>query len=106
MTDSDERDRHANGATDGGAVLAPERTEPVPPEFEAGEADDVAPEAESRAPTWVERAGRRIVRRPVEWARRPWPTDRVVRVAVTAFTLILTTVIMMNVTHFNPLNAK
>ena len=55
---------------------------------------------------WYARAGRRIVRRPVEWARRPWPTSRTVRFAVTAVTLIVTTVVMMNVVHLNPLNMQ
>ena len=52
------------------------------------------------------RAGRRIVRRPVEWARRPWPTSRTVRFAVTAVSLIITTVVMMNVVHLNPFNMR
>ena len=34
----------------------------------------------------------------------PWPTERVVRVAVTTLTLFITTVVMMNVVHLNPLN--
>ena len=29
----------------------------------------------------------RIIRRPYEWVRRPWPDDRVVRLAVTVSTL-------------------
>jgi hypothetical protein len=60
----------------------------------------------SRAAPWYVRAGRRVVRRPVEWARRPWPTSRTVRFAVTAVTLIVTTVVMMNVVHLNPLNMR
>jgi hypothetical protein len=108
MTDSDEHEFEAEvHPTEGGGVLAPERSrEPVEPGADEGEADAFETAAEPSGPTWLERAGRRIVRRPVEWATRPWPTERVVRVAVTAFTLIVTTVIMMNVTHLNPLNGS
>ncbi len=60
--------------------------------------------AEPRPPSWPARAGRRIVRRPVRWAQAPWPTERVVRVVVTTLTLLITTVVMMNVVHLNPLN--
>ena len=52
------------------------------------------------------RAWRRIVRRPTEWAQRPWPTDRIVRYAVTVFSLVVTTVIMFNVVHLNPFPGK
>ena len=55
---------------------------------------------------WYARAGQRVVRRPVEWARRPWPTGRTVRFAVTAVSLIITTVVMMNVVHLNPFNMR
>ena len=44
------------------------------------------------------------MRRPVRWAQAPWPTERVVRVTVTTLTLVITTVVMMNVVHLNPLN--
>src|SRR5262245_7919512 len=107
MPDSDEHDLDIEVLpTDGGSVLAPER-EPVEPDVdEEYESDEFEPARVPGEPTWLERAGRRIVRRPVEWATRPWPTERVVRVAVTAFSLIVTTVIMMNVVHLNPLNAS
>ena len=45
----------------------------------------------------------RIIRRPYEWLRRPWPDDRVVRLAVTVSTLVVTTFIMMRVVHFRPI---
>ena len=45
----------------------------------------------------------RIIRRPYEWFRRPWPDDRVVRLAVTVSTLVVTTFIMMRVVHFRPI---
>ena len=48
----------------------------------------------------------RIVRRPREWANRPWPNDRIVRFVVTAVSLAATTAIMMNVVHLNPLASK
>ena len=49
------------------------------------------------------RVGMRIIRRPYEWFRRPWPDDRVVRLAVTVSTLVVTTFIMMRVVHFRPI---
>ena len=52
-----------------------------------------------RRPSWPTRAGRRLVRRPVEWAEQPWPTERIVRVAVTGVTLLVTTVVMMSAVH-------
>lgn len=45
----------------------------------------------------------RVFRRPVEWVKRPWPDDRVIQVAITIATLAVTTFIMMQVVHFNPL---
>jgi uncharacterized membrane protein len=48
----------------------------------------------------------RIVRRPVEWAARPWPTERVVRYVVTVFSLVLTTAILMKIVHLNPFASK
>jgi hypothetical protein len=45
----------------------------------------------------------RMVRRPVAWANRPWPTERVVAYVLTVASLGITTGIMMNVVHFNPL---
>ncbi len=87
----------ADGAVD--AVEAPPGDEAAP--------ELAAPaEGERRHQPWFERAGRRIVRRPLRWAQRPWPTSRTVQFAVTAVTLIVTTVIMMNVVHLNPLNMK
>jgi hypothetical protein len=102
MTDSDEPDLDRS-PDDSGAVLAPER-EAEAAGFEEGEVPELERETEPAGPPWWERAARRIVRRPVEWATRPWPTERIVRVGVTAFSLIVTTVIIMNVTHLNPLN--
>ena len=55
------------------------------------------------AAPWWPRAGERVVRRPVAWARRDWPADRIAKVSFTAFALVTTTAIMMNVVHFNPL---
>ena len=53
----------------------------------------------------AERIGRRIIRRPYEWAKRPWPDDRVVQVATSIAVLVVTTYIMMQVVHWNPLSA-
>src|SRR4051794_12817248 len=51
----------------------------------ADDATDLAddPIAAASAP-WYRRAGRRVVRRPVGWWRRPWTNERVVRVLVTS----------------------
>lgn len=57
----------------------------------------------SAPPGLAQRAWRRAVRRPVEWADRPWPSERIVRYVVTCVTLFATTVFMMNVVHLNPL---
>ena len=97
MTDSTER-----GTTDEAAVAlvdAPVRAPDddlidVEPEW----AHSHEPVAERR-PSWPARAGRRLVRRPVEWAEQPWPTERIVRVAVTGVTLLVTTVVMMSAVH-------
>ncbi|HUF99965.1 MAG TPA: hypothetical protein VMM60_17700 [Ilumatobacter sp.] len=45
------------------------------------------------------RVWRRIVRRPTEWVRRPWPNERIVKVAFTFFSLATTTIIMTRVVH-------
>ncbi len=87
-------------------MLAPERTSEDDRPDEPGETAELEPEAGPAGPTWVQRGVRRMFRRPVAWAARPWPTERIIQVAVTAFSLVVTTVIMMNVTHFNPLNAS
>ncbi len=51
------------------------------------------------------RAVRRIFRRPTEWATSDWPTRRIVQVVFTVFSLAVTTAIMMNVVHLNPLSS-
>src|SRR5262245_44424943 len=93
-------------------------TEPLPPspdedELEAGSpagdgggrgGDDAPPPAvDGGGPSLPARVGMRIIRRPYEWFRRPWPDDRVVRLAVTVSTLVVTTFIMMRVVHFRPI---
>ncbi len=89
----------------------PVATVEAPPEGEPAQVEpapipDEDWRAEPQRPSWTRRAGRRIVRRPVEWATSPWPTSRTVRFVVTSLSLIITTVIMMNVVHLNPLNMK
>ena len=64
------------------------------------------PVAREYGPAWATRAWRRIVRRPTEWAQRPWPTERIIRYSVTVFSLVVTTVIMCNVVHLNPFPSK
>ncbi|MEX2626931.1 MAG: hypothetical protein WD225_08585, partial [Ilumatobacteraceae bacterium] len=75
----------------------------TPDMTEVTEHPDPADDPLEPAPPWWRRAGERAVRRPVAWARRDWPADRVVTVSFTAFALICTTAIMMNVVHLNPL---
>ena len=53
--------------------------------------------------TLAARAWHRAVRRPSEWAARPWPTERIIRYVVTVVSLSVTTAIMMKVGHLNPL---
>ncbi len=82
--------------------------EPEPTEAteatEATEHDGLAPTApdiEPAAPL-LARMWRRIIRRPTEWANRPWPTERLVKYIVTVVTLVVTTGIMFNVVHLSP----
>ncbi|MBA3289685.1 MAG: hypothetical protein H0U21_17020 [Acidimicrobiia bacterium] len=70
--------------------------------FDATPADGYA----AASPHWAARAGRRILRRPTEWFEAPWTTERAICFVVTAITLLITTVVMMNVVHFNPLNPE
>ena len=67
---------------------------------------DVPAGREPGAATIVERAVQRVFRRPREWAQRPWPTERVVKYAVTVFALVATTAAMMNVVHLSPFPGK
>ena len=57
-------------------------------------------------PRRTERVARRVVRRPMEWAGRPWPNERVLKYAVTVFSLVTTTAIMMNVVHLSPFPSR
>ncbi len=69
------------------------------------------PESESSGlvvtqPDLVTRAALRIVRRPTEWAHRPWPTDRIVKYVVTLVSLFVTTGVMFNVVHLSPFASR
>ncbi|MGB3734443.1 MAG: hypothetical protein WA964_05770 [Ilumatobacter sp.] len=44
----------------------------------------------------------RVVRRPVAWWNAPWSTERIVKLIVTASSLIITTWIITRVVHFAP----
>jgi hypothetical protein len=46
----------------------------------------------------------RVFRRPRSWLSSDWDDDRIWRFGFTAFALALTTVVMMNVVHLNPLS--
>ena len=47
---------------------------------------------------------RRVVRRPRQWMSSEWDTSRIWKFSFTAFSLAVTTTIVMNVVHFNPLS--
>ncbi|MDW3216465.1 MAG: hypothetical protein R8G01_20910 [Ilumatobacteraceae bacterium] len=77
-----------------------------PADGSVGGADD-APSADAMAwepapVPFATRVWERAMRRPLDWAARPWPRDRIVRYLVTFVSLSVTTVIMMKVVHFNP----
>src|SRR5262245_19379255 len=60
--------------------------EPASPDGDGGD-DDATPPAGARPRRSVPaRVGMRIIRRPYQWFTRPWPDDRVVRLAVTVST--------------------
>src|SRR5262245_44704496 len=77
--------------------------EPVSPDGDRGDGDATPPGGERGERSLPARVGMRIIRRPYEWFKRPWPDDRVVRLAVTVSTLVVTTFIMMRVVHFRPI---
>ncbi len=56
-------------------------------------------------PSW-DRVRRRALRRPIAWADRPWPAERVWAYASTVLTLVVTTWIMLNVVHLSPFGSR
>jgi hypothetical protein len=89
------------------AVITDDRD--APDAVEGSDAtDDVGSDrsSETARQPWPNRVWRRITRRPTEWAQRPWPTERIVRYVVTVFSLVVTTVVMMNVVHLSPFPGK
>ena len=81
---------------------------PAPPDASADVAGDgtqpsSGPQPAERGRSLPARIGMRIIRRPYQWLRRPWPDDRVVRLALTVSTLVVTTFIMMRVVHLRPI---
>ena len=114
LADAGDREPSPETGSTGAAVTAPAAVppdlDPAPREADAGaEAappDELAPEADADREPVVPvptRVWRRVSRRPVEWASRPWPNDRIVRYVITVVSLGVTTGIMMNLVHFNPL---
>src|SRR5918995_1224811 len=81
---------------------APEAPGLPGPAFANGEPDGGDLVAMTDPPPWYTRFGRRIVRRPVTWWRRPWTNERIVRTLVTSTILVTSTVIMMMIVHLNP----
>ena len=72
-----------------------------PWDHELGDESSAAAPAVAGERPRVERVGRRIVRRPVEWANRPWTNERIVQYLVTVLSLTTVTVIMTNVVHLS-----
>lgn len=108
-------DRRADLLTDPGDSEPTPVDAPSAPLDDAGDRSDAYETAGDEAlepgepavePTHVQRAIRRVFRRPREWAQRPWPTERVVKYAVTVFSLVATTAAMMNVVHLSPFPGK
>lgn len=52
----------------------------------------------------LRRVVRRILRRPQQWMSSEWDSTRIWKFSFTAFSLAVTTTIMMNVVHLNPLS--
>lgn len=52
----------------------------------------------------LQRVVRRISRRPQQWMSSEWDSSRIWKFSFTAFSLAVTTTIMMNVVHLNPLS--
>ncbi len=72
--------------------------------------EEVAPETEAPAPGPTEpgiadRVAARVLRRPINWWKRPWTNERVVDVLVTSSALVVTTAIIMWIVHLNPIGA-
>ena len=68
------------------APPAPTDAPPAPPDASADVAGDgtqpsSGPQPAERGRSLPARIGMRIIRRPYQWLRRPWPDDRVVRLA-------------------------
>ncbi|WP_117000753.1 6-pyruvoyl-tetrahydropterin synthase-related protein [Desertimonas flava] len=78
---------------------------PAPPPWTDPDPTPPVPEEIERPRPLAARAVLRVLRRPLRWARAPWPADRIVRTLFTAATLAVTTWVMMRVIHFNPLYA-
>ena len=53
-------------------------------------------------PSWLRRAGLRIIRRPHTWATRPWTGERIIQVVTATASLAVTTYIMMQIVHWVP----
>ncbi|MGB0470096.1 MAG: hypothetical protein ACPGKP_05805 [Ilumatobacteraceae bacterium] len=61
-------------------------------------------ETASRAPSLVQRLLLRLTQRPRRWLTSEWDSSRIWKCSFTAFSLAVTTTIMMNVVHLNPLS--
>jgi hypothetical protein len=80
---------------------APDAGTPDQDEF-ADDGFDETQRSTTASVPFTTRVWQRVMRRPLAWAARPWPTDRIIRYVVTVVSLSVTTAIMMKVVHFNP----
>ena len=73
------------------------------------EPDGPGPEAPGApvepTPSWSDRVAARVLRRPINWWKRPWTNERVADVLVTSSVLVVTTAIIMWIVHLNPIGA-
>ena len=92
-------ERRADAPSDAPLADPWDAVDPLDPDDEWAGERLVAPAPAGEA--WPARFGRRLVRRPVRWAERPWPTERIVQYVVTVLAVTTTTMIMTNVVHLS-----
>ncbi len=89
----------------GTVVDAPEADVPerrvTTPAAESPRGDDVGP---TTPPSRARRALDRATRRPRRWFGEPWTNRRVAQVLFTTSVLVVSTVVLMSILHFNPLS--
>jgi hypothetical protein len=93
---------------------APRRVEPAPAppvDYPIRMGDDIAaqqalglPAEPQEEPSSIRRLAGRVFRRPLDWWNRPWTNKRVAQVLFTSSMLVVSTVVIMAIVHFNPLS--